>query len=215
MRLREQLVRKVRSIQQQTKAFLLQHGIAEPAGLTHWTRQAIASLRGTGLDPELRFCLDVLLDEYEHAREQVGRVTRRLDELMRADRHREAVGILRTVPGVGPVTAMTFRVELPAPERFGDGGQVARMVGLAPQILQSGGTRREGRLLKSGNARLRTVLVEAAWRWVAGDEVAKARYRRLVASTGSGKKAIVGMARRLAILLWRLSVRNEPYRVAA
>jgi transposase len=215
VRLREQLVRKVRSIQQQTKAFLLQHGIAEPAGLTHWTRQAVATLRGTALDPELRFCLDVLLDEYEHAREQVGRVSRRLDELMRAERHREAVGNLRTVPGVGPVTAMTFRTERPAPERFTDSGQVARMVGLAPQILQSGASRREGRLLKSGNARLRTVLVEAAWRWVAGDEVAKRTYRRLVASTGSGKKAIVGMARRLAILLWRLSVRNEPYRVAA
>lgn len=215
VRLREQLVRKARSIQQQIKAFLLRHGIAEPTGLAHWTRQAVASLRGTGLDPELRFCLDVLLDEYEHAREQVGRVTRRLDELMRDERHREAVGILRTVPGVGAITAMTFRTELPAPERFADGGQVARMVGLAPRIIQSGGSRREGRLMKSGNARLRTVLVEAAWRWVAGDEVAKRKYRQLVASTGSGKKAIVGMARRLAILLWRLSVRNEPYRVAA
>ena len=75
--------------------------------------------------------------------------------------------------------------------------------------------RREGRLLKSGNARLRTVLIEAAWRWVAGDEAAKARYRRPVASTGNGKKAIVGMARRLAILLWRMSLSGEPYRAAA
>ena len=66
------------------------------------------------------------------------------------------------------------RVELHDPARFRDGGQVARMIGLAPQVLQSGPTRREGRLLKSGNARLRTVLVEAAWRWVAGDEAAKA-----------------------------------------
>jgi hypothetical protein len=37
----------------------------------------------------------------------------------------------------------------------------------------------------------------------------------LVASTGSGKKAIVGMARRLAVLLWRMSVSGEAYRVAA
>ena len=157
----------------------------------------------------------MLLDEYEHAREQVVRATRRLDELMRSERHREAVGILRTVPGVGAITAMTFRTELPAPERFAEGGRVARMIGLAPRILRSGGTRREGRLMKSGNARLRAVLVEAAWRWVAGDEVARRKYRQLVASTGSGKKAIVGMARRLAILLWRPSVRNEPCRVAA
>jgi len=215
VRLREQLARKLRVAQQQIKALLLQHGIAEPAGLTHWTAAAVDALRRMELDAELRFCLEVMLDERQHAVEQVARATRRLEELTRADRHRATVATLRTVPGVGPITAMTFRVELHEPGRFGDGGQVARMIGLAPQVLQSGPTRREGRLLKSGNARLRTVLIEAAWRWVAGDEVAKVRYRRLVASTGSGKKAIVGMARRLAILLWRLSLSGEPYRAAA
>jgi transposase len=89
------------------------------------------------------------------------------------------------------------------------------MAGLAPQVRQSGQTRREGGLLKSGNARLRTVLVEAAWRWVRYDEEAASRYRRLVGNTGSGKKAIVAMARRLGVLLWRLSVRGEPYRPSA
>jgi transposase len=215
VRLREQLARKLRVAQQQIKAFLLQHGVAEPAGLAHWATAAVDALRQLSLDAELRFCLDVLLDEREHALEQVARVTRRLEDLAGAERHRATVATLRTVPGVGPFTAMTFRVELHDPRRFDDGGQVARMLGLAPQVLQSGPTRREGRLLKSGNARLRTVLVEAAWRWVAGDETARAKYRRLVASTGSGKKAIVGMARRLAILLWRMSCSGEPYRAAA
>jgi transposase len=215
VRLREQLARKLRIAQQQIKAFLLQHGIAGPAGLTHWTTAAVGALRRLELNAEPRFCLDVMLDERQHALEQVSRATRRLEELAQADRHRETVATLRTVPGVGPITAMTFRVELHEPARFRDGGQVARMIGLAPQVLQSGPTRREGRLLKSGNARLRTVLVEAAWRWVASDEAAKARYRRLAASTGNGKKAIVGMARRLAILLWRLSLIGEPYRAAA
>jgi transposase len=202
-------------VQQQIKALLLQLGLAEPAGLTHWTAAAVDALRRLELGPELRFCLDVMLDERQHAVEQVARVTRRLEELAKADRHRDTVATLRTVPGVGPITAMTFRVELHEPGRFDGGGQVARIIGLAPQVLQSGPTRREGRLLKSGNARLRTVLIEAAWRWVAGDEAAKAKYRRLAASTGNGKKAIVGMARRLAILLWRLSLSGEPYRAAA
>ena len=215
VRLREQLARELRVTQQQIKAFLLQHGAAEPAGLAHWTAAAVEALRRLDLNAELRFCLDVMLDERQHALEQVARATRRLEALARADRHCATVAALRTVPGVGPVTATTFRVELHEPGRFRDGGQVARMIGLAPQVLQSGPTRREGRLLKSGNARLRTVLVEAAWRWVAGDAAAKARYRRLVATTGNGKKAIVGMARRLAILLWRLSLSGEPYRAAA
>ena len=118
-----------------------------------------------GLLPELRFCLDLLLDELAHAQEQVKRATERLKGLAEADRHRKATAVLCSVPGVGVLTAAAFRLELPEPQRFDHDGQVARMAGLAPQVRQSGETRREGGLLKSGNARLRTVLVEAAWRW--------------------------------------------------
>ncbi len=215
LRLREQMVRKSRSIQQQVKAFLLQHGIAEPDGLGHWAGRAVEALRGLELLPELRFCLDVMLDELEHVNRQVKRITGRLEELSQAERHRPASGVMRTVPGVGLVTAMTFRLELPEPGRFDHAGQVARMTGLAPMVRQSGETRREGGLIRSSSGRLRTALVESAWRWVAHDESAKAVYRRLVANTGSGKKAIVGVARRLGVLLWRLSCRGEPYRAAA
>jgi transposase len=215
LRLRDQLVSKTRSVQSQIKSFLLQHGIAEPPGLGHWSKASVAVLRGLALLPELRFCLDLLLDELAHAQEQVRRVTVRLKELAEAERHRKATAVLCSVPGVGVLTAAAFRLELPEPERFDHEGQVARMAGLAPQVRQSGETRREGGLLKSGNARLRTVLVEAAWRWVRYDEAAASRYRHLVGNTGSGKKAIVAMARRLGVLLWRLSVRGEPYRTAA
>src|SRR5512135_3822484 len=215
LRLREQLIRKSRSIQQQIKALLLQHGVAEPDGLAHWAERAVEALRGLELRPELRFCLDVMLDELEHVGRQVRRVTRRLEELSQAERHRSAAGVMRSVPGMGPVTAMTFRLELPEPERFDHDGQVAKMTGLAPMVRQSGQTRHEGGLIRSSSTRLRTALVEAAWRWVAHDEAAKGVYRRLVGNTGSGKKAIVGVARRLGVLLWRLSCRGEPYRAAA
>src|SRR3954452_17704982 len=56
LRLREQLVRKTRSVQSRIKSFLLQHGIAEPAGLGHWSKASVAVLRGLELLPELRFC---------------------------------------------------------------------------------------------------------------------------------------------------------------
>src|SRR5512135_1047835 len=104
LRLREQLVRKSRSIPQQIKAFLLQHGVAEPDGLGHWAERSIEALRGLELLPELRFCLDVMLDELEHVGRQVRRVTRRLEELSQAERHRSAAGVMRSVPGMGPVT---------------------------------------------------------------------------------------------------------------
>jgi transposase len=104
------------------------------------------------------------------------------------------------------------RLELTEPERFDHGGRVVRVTGLAPQVRQSGETRREGGLLKSGNARPRPVLVEAAWRWVRYDETAASRCKELLGNTGSGEKAVVAMARRLGVLPWRMSVRGEPAR---
>jgi transposase len=85
------------------------------------------------------------------------------------------------------------------------------MLGLAPGIRESGDTRREGSILRSGNKRLRTALVEAAWRWVAGDLSAAKTYHRLVANTGSAKKAIVAMARKLGIVLWKITVTQTAY----
>src|SRR5262249_43177875 len=127
LRLREQLVRKTRSVQSQIKSFLLQHGIAEPVGLGHWSKASVIVLRGRALLPELRFCLDLLLDELAHAQQQVQRVTVRLKGLAEADRHREATAVMCSVPGVGVLTAAAFRLELPEPRRFDHEGQVARM----------------------------------------------------------------------------------------
>src|SRR5262245_9802535 len=90
LRLREQLVRRTHAVQSQIKSFLLQYGIAEPAGLGHWSKRSVAVLRGLELPPELQFCLDVLLDELAHAWAQVQRVTERLKELAEAERHRAA-----------------------------------------------------------------------------------------------------------------------------
>lgn len=113
---------------------------------------------------------------------------------------------------VGPVTAMTVRTETIAPRRFRDPRQVSAMQGLAPLVRSTGETRREGPLMKTGNTRLRTVLIEAAWRWVAGDPWARERFEQLVVNTGSRKKAVVAMARRLGIILWRINVTGEAYR---
>ena len=212
VRLRWRRVDKCRQIKQQIKGLLLQHGIAEPEGLENWTKRAVVELRGLPLRPELRFSLDVMLDEMEHAQGQVARVTEKLKELEASERHSADVAVLRSAPGVGLITAMTFKTELVAPERFENPREVSLMQGLSPQVYESGETRREGRLMSSGNRYLRTILVEAAWRWVQHDPGAARKYRQLVANTGSAKKAIVGMARKLGIILWRMLTRGEKYR---
>jgi transposase len=212
VRLRWRMVEKCRAVKQQIKGFLLQHGVAEPAGLSCWAKRAVAELRGLQLRGELSFALKILLDELEHAQSQVERVTEKLKELEGAERHRADVAVLESAPGVGLITAMTFKTELVSPERFEDPREVSAIQGLAPWVEESGESRWEGPLLKGGNRYLRTVLVEAAWRWVKQDPAAAKKYRKLLSNTGNSNKAIVGMARKLGIILWRMLTRGEKYR---
>lgn len=210
-RTRDDAVAKRRRIKQQIKSFLLQHGIPEPEGLRTWSRQGIAALREIPLSAQLRFSLGFLLDDLDHYDAQVKKADAALKSLAATERHKQAAEALQTVDGVGPVTAMAVRTELIAPERFNDGREVAAMAGLAPLVSRTGETTRQGPLMKCGNARLRKTLIEATWRWVAEDAWARERYGQLVRNTGDKKKAIAALARRLVIILWRISVTGQPY----
>lgn len=218
MRARETIKKKVRRVKQQIKSLLLQYGIAQPEGLKYWALRGVAALHELVLSPQLRFSLDLLLDDLAHFSTQQKKANAAVRSLSRTQRHRAKTQALQTVPGVGPLTALTMRTELLAPERFACAREVTAMLGLAPLVCSSGQTRREGSLMKTGNKRLRTALVEAAWRWVGAagkngrDPWPAERFAQLVQNTGGRKKAIVGMARRLGIILWRISVTGEAYR---
>ena len=214
VRLRHELTDKQRRVKQQIKSLLLAYGLAEPPGLRDWTKEGVAALRTCALGRQLRLVLDTLLGELEQLlawREQVDQALKR-----QAGERRLAVGVRRLDghPGVGPLTAMTFAAEVYQPRRFANGRQVTSYVGLAPRVEQSGETRRGGPLIPAGRGRLRALLVEAAWRWVAADPAAAATYGRLRRNTGRGQKAIVGMARRLAVHLWVMLSRRQDYRPA-
>jgi len=214
-RLRDQLVQKRRRVKQQIKSFLLQHGLGEPRGLERWSLAARAALRQSALGPQLRACLDVLLELLEQIEAHVRCVERTLRQLAASERHAEAAAIARTHPGVGPVVAMSFIVEVYRGGRFKTAREVGSYVGLAPRVRQSGESRRDGPIARTGRPSVRALLVEAAWRWRTHDAAARTLYARLVHNTGNAKKAIVALARRLAINLWIMLTRREPYRAAA
>ena len=217
VRLREQLIGKRRRVKQQIKSFLLQHGITAPEGMAgaYWRKDALAYLHRLRLRANLRFCLDRLLEELAHLEQQVKRTNGQLEAMTRRRADAERVRRLRTHPGVGPLVATSFLTELYQPARFESPRQVGRYLGLAPQVRQSGEARWEGPILKTGRASLRSLLIEAAWQWIRRDPAATAIYRRLVGNTGQGKKAIVAMARRLAINLWMMLIKEEDYRSPA
>jgi len=215
VRTRDQIVRKRRRVKQQIKCFLMQHGIAEPDGLKKWSKAGVNELKDMDLREQLRFALDLYLEELGDLDELIKSVDQKLREMSGLKRHAAAIAVLTSHPGVGPVTAMTYRTEIWSETRFQKTSEISRYTGLSPVVAQSGESRKELGISRTGRGQLRCVLIEAAWRWVDLDPGTRKVYGRLVSNTGSAKKAIVAMARKLAINLWRMLVTGEVYRPAA
>jgi transposase len=214
-RLRDSTLKRRRQAKQKIMGFLLQHGLPEPENLDGWGQPALLILQKMPMSAGLRFSLDLMLEDLYHLQDQLQRVSKRLKEMAKAQRYTEAAERLKTHPGVGDVTCMQVLTELYQPERFESAKQVAAYVGLAPQVRQSGESRKEGPLLRGGRGALRATLVEASWSWVRRDKRAAKTFGRLVKNTGSAKKAIVAMARKLVVHLWTMLVRQQDYRPQA
>ena len=121
---------------------------------------------------------------------------------------------LMTVPGVGPVVALTYRATVDVPARFRNSKAVGAVFGLTPSRYQSGESDRSGRISRCGDEMTRMMLYEAAqsmlahsvkWSWLKAWAMKIARHRGM-------KKAIVALARRLAVIMHRIWVDGTEFR---
>ena len=202
VRMRDQLISKRKRVMQQIKGFLLQYGIAWPGG--GCSKAVLSKLRKMDIGSELRFTLDKYLDEYEFLSRKIAQTKSRLGRIFSSERHSAAIKIFKSHPGVGNIVAWEFRAEMFDITRFRQPKQISKYIGLCPRISQSGKTCRQGPITKTGRRQLRAMLVQAAWAWYRRDPNARKIYNRLLHNTGNGKKAIVGLAKRIAIHLWRM-----------
>jgi len=164
-RTREQLVSKQTRVKLQIKSFLLQYTIEEPSGLTSWSIKAVNELKTITLSKQLRFSMDILLEELSFIQTQIKNIDKQLEKTFSEKRHCAKMKVLPTHPGVGPVIARQFTAEIFNPKRFKDGTELTKYVGLAPTIIQSGQSQRDGPITKTGRPQLRSNLIQGAWRW--------------------------------------------------
>jgi transposase len=113
---------------------------------------------------------------------------------------------LMSVPGVGPITALTFKSSIEDPDRFDRGQDVGAFAGLVPRRNQSGERDYKGRISKAGDAMLRSALYEAANSLLVRVKQPSAlqTWGKALAQAKGPKRARVAVARKLAILLHRL-----------
>jgi transposase len=212
LRRRHQLVDRVRQCKQRIKGFLLYHGFKETDAIRNWRSDCDEQIAALPLLPEGRLTIESHLRELRFLQQELSEVAMQLHYLNRQPEHRTVIKALTSVPGVGQVVATSFHLELFRPERFQRGEEVTSYLGLAPTVRHSGEKTPRGSLAPCGQKRLRSLLIEAAWMWRTKDAKAGELYNKLLGKTGIPQKAITALARRLAIILWRLSIEQRTYR---
>jgi len=161
--------------------------------------------------PDMAVLVEPLLIVRRVLREQVGMLHCRLLATVRDD---DVCRRLMTVPGVGPVVALTYRVTVDVPARFRNSKAVGAVFGLTPSKYQSGEVDRSGAISRCGDEMMRMMLYEAAqivlmrstkWSWLKAWAMKIAKHRGL-------KKAVVALARRLAVIMHRIWVDGTEFR---
>ncbi len=202
VRMRGMAVQQVRSI---CKAF----GVRLPSKGT----SAFPKVRSE-IPEVLHAALDPVLDQVDQLTQRIDAYDKSLAKI--AKEHYPAVQHLQQVGGVGPVISTAFVLTVEDPKRFDSSRRVGSWVGLCPRSKASGDSNPQLRISKAGDPRLRRLLVQGA-QWILGRFGTDSDLRRFglrLAERGgkaAKKRAVVAVARKLAILLHRLWTTGEVY----
>jgi transposase len=167
-----------------------------------------------GLSPQLREALDPLLGEIESLNQRIAEYDRRIEQI--AKQARPEVARLKQVKGVGTLIALTYVLTLDDPHRFRRSRDAGCFLGLCPGRRNSGTSQPQLHISKEGDRYLRTLMVQGAHYILGpfGQDSDLRRWGLKLAERGgknAKKRAVVAVARKLAVLLHKLWVSGEVY----
>jgi transposase len=195
-RQREQLLEHRQRLEAQGRSLLLFHGHRRKG---HWWEDRPWEQLKSVLSAALVELLAVLRELLLAVQKQLAAATTRLQSAASAQ-----------PCGVGALTSQILEREILDWGRFNNRRQVASLTGMCPGVRASGAKTHHGAITKHGNRRLRTALIELAWRCTrCQPDYAPLKKRRDIllnrkATSAARKKAIVAVGRQLAIDLWRI-----------
>lgn len=171
--------------------------LLEAGGLRRWD--------GSALPPELVRRLQGECERLALASKQLKDLERDVMDLLPQPVQR-SIKTLQKLCGVGPAGSMRFETEFNW-RHFTNRRQVGAALGLVPQPYDSGQSHQDQGISKASNRRVRSLMIEMAWMWVRYQPASEITQWYLRRTQGAGKRmkrvAIVAVARRLAIALWR------------
>ncbi len=165
------------------------------------------------LSESLRFTFAMYFEELNRLREQKVKVRKQLKTLAESEAYHKKVVLLQSAPGIGPLTAVRLALEWGDVGRFERKEAFAKFLGLIPWEHSTAEQIHMGHITKQGNRQVRSWLVESSWVAIRHDPVLLEKYHRVTSHCNSGKKAIVAVARKLAMRLRAVLISGKPYQV--
>jgi transposase len=189
------------------KAFVRREGLSMASG----EAITLTKLAALPLPPHVREELAPLVAVWAPLGEQLAAVDATLTAIAATD---PVVTRLRTMPSIGPITALAFVAALDDVARISNAHQVQGYLGLVPSEHSSGDRRVRGRITKRGDVRLRWLLVETGWRILRAPNADLQGLRawglRIAARRGK-RIAAVALARRVAGILYAMWRDDAPF----
>ena len=201
------LVRVRGMVKNRVWALLAQHSVERPQVSDLYGKVGMAWLEGLELpDPDGRL-LKEDLSLLKVLKERIAATEGLIRDLSAGD---EAVGWLRSLPGIGEFFSVLVRYEVDDIRRFRSAKKFASYTGLVPSTYASGNRQVHGRLTKQGNKWLRWALVEAVTPAIRKSPWLRRYYQGIKHRRGA-KDARTATARKLAELVWTVWTERRPY----
>jgi transposase len=187
--------------------------IPEQFDNANWSKAFLNWVRKAKLpDLSTRLTLDRLVEQYEFLHKHFLKVSVEVRKLQRESRYRKQAKLLRSIPGVGPLTTVELLCEIEAIERFKSFKKFNGFIGFRPYSHSSGEHDWKGRLTYRQHKALRSSLIECAWSAIQKDPIMAQRYNELKLRL-TGKRAIVVIARKLTSRIYSVLKNGTPYQL--
>ncbi len=211
----DQLTRKIISVKNQIRRAFDFHDLKECNGTGTWYLkeywEAETKMAALSISPSLKFSLQLLFEDLHLFVKQKKEALKHLLLLGKSEQYRESFTLLKSIPGIGALTAIRLVLEWGDITRFTSAKAFASFTGMTPSEYSTGNSNHKGHITGQGNHLVRKTLVECSWRAIAVDPVLKKKFLDIVHRTQDRKIAIIAVARKLAVRARAVLLRHEPY----
>lgn len=199
VRSREQLIRDQTRQKNRILSFLNFMGKQIPEGYkesSYFSKKFIDWLSDQPFEGSSKETMGLLLGSLKATRQGLLEANRSIRKLCLSDRYKDQIALLRTIPGIGMINAITLLTELEDIKRFKNEDHLCSYAGLKPNIYSSSDYTYVGKITNRANRYVREALVESAWIAIRKDPALLMAYKEYVRRMNSNK-AIIRIAKKL------------------